>query len=220
MLGQYRACSAAQMEATERSLRPRRFPRLPPALLGEDVMNEGDGHAPLADRRRDPFDRFAAPVANREDAGHRGLQQVWIAAGPTVAPILVLQRGRPGQEVAALVAGDLGDLSEVVSSVPSPQYLHLGATMLVAVATAMLVAPAAYHRRVEPESVSRQFVFLSTRLLRWSLIPLMFAVIADFYIVASVVTERSLASVVLSLMLLGVFLGLWYVVPSRAMTKH
>jgi len=48
----------------------------------------------------------------------------------------------------------------------------------------------------------------------------MFAVIADFYIVASVVTERSLASVVLSLMLLGVFLGLWYVVPSRAMTKH
>lgn len=34
---------------------------------------------------------------------------------------------------------------------PGEQYLHLLATMLVATATAMLIAPAAYHRRVEPE---------------------------------------------------------------------
>ncbi len=102
----------------------------------------------------------------------------------------------------------------------SEQYLHLGATMLVAVATAMLIAPAAYHRRVEPESVSRRFVIMSTRLLRWSLIPIMIAVIADFYLVASVVTGQMLASVLLSLVLLGVFVTLWFVVPYRAMENR
>ena len=96
------------------------------------------------------------------------------------------------------------------------QYVHLGATLLVAVAMAMLMAPAAYHRQVEPESASRTFVGLASRLLSWSLVPLLFAICADFYLVATLVTGRWVESLLLSLLLFGVFVGLWYVMPALA----
>lgn len=99
---------------------------------------------------------------------------------------------------------------------PFEQFLHLGATMLVATATAMLMAPAAYHRRVEPEEASRRFVVLASKLLAWSLVPLMVAISADFYLVASLVTGDTLASVALACLLLVVFVGLWYILPWRA----
>jgi hypothetical protein len=103
---------------------------------------------------------------------------------------------------------------------PREQYLHLAATLLVAIAIAMLLAVPAYHRQVEPESVSRRFVQLSSRLLSWSLVPLMLAICADFYLVASVVTGRRLESLGLALLLLGVFTAMWFVLPRRAHTRR
>jgi len=47
------------------------------------------------------------------------------------------------------------------------QYVHLVAMVLTAVAIALLMAPAAYHRQAEPESVSRRFVRLATGQLVW-----------------------------------------------------
>ena len=93
------------------------------------------------------------------------------------------------------------------------QNIHLGATMLVAITTAMLVTPAAYHRRVEPESVSRRFVVIASRLLSWSLAPLMIAICADFYLVASLVTGQGGVSLALALVLLAVFVAFWFVLP-------
>jgi hypothetical protein len=98
------------------------------------------------------------------------------------------------------------------------EQLHLGATMLVALATAMLITPAAYHRIAEPESVSRAFVVLSSRLLSWSLVPLALAISADFYLVASLVTANTAVSIVLTAAVLVVFCGLWFVLPARAAT--
>ncbi|CAA9547347.1 MAG: hypothetical protein AVDCRST_MAG49-1391 [uncultured Thermomicrobiales bacterium] len=95
------------------------------------------------------------------------------------------------------------------------QGLHLAATALVAVATALLLTPAAWHRRVEPGAVSRRFVALSTRLLAWSLAPLALAICADVYLVATVVTGRWAVSLALALGLLLVFAALWFVLPMR-----
>lgn len=97
---------------------------------------------------------------------------------------------------------------------PGEQSVHLAATMLVATATAMLMAPAAYHRRVEPESASRRFVTLASRLLSWSLVPLAIAICADFYLVASVVTGRWRLSLFLALLLLAVFGWFWFALPA------
>lgn len=93
------------------------------------------------------------------------------------------------------------------------RYAHLAATGLVAVATAMLITPAAYHRRAEPDSVSRRFIALSTRLLSWSLLPLMLAVCADFYLVATLVTRRGDVSLAITLGLATVFVTLWFLLP-------
>jgi len=98
--------------------------------------------------------------------------------------------------------------------------LHLAATALVAVATALLMAPAAWHRRVEPASVSQRFVALSTRFLRWSLLPLMLAICADFYLVATLVTRRWDVSLALALGLLAVFAWLWFLLPGRDWTRR
>ena len=103
---------------------------------------------------------------------------------------------------------------------PIEEYLHLGATVLVALATAMLIAPAAYHRIAEPESVSRQFVALASRLLSWSLIPLAIAICADIYLVASLVTGNVAVSAALAFTLFVVFAALWFVLPGRAKTRR
>jgi DMSO reductase anchor subunit len=103
---------------------------------------------------------------------------------------------------------------------PREEFVHLGATMLVALATAMLITPAAYHRIAEPESVSRQFVNLASRLLSWSLVPLALAICAEFYLVASLVTANATASIVLALVLLAAFGGLWFLLPRRAMRRR
>ena len=97
------------------------------------------------------------------------------------------------------------------------EHLHLAATMLVAVTTATLIAPAAYHRIAEPESVSRAFVVLAGRLLSWRLVPLALAICADFYRVASLVTQNQAVSLALTAAVFIVFAGLWFVLPTRAL---
>ncbi len=95
------------------------------------------------------------------------------------------------------------------------QRLHLLAMALVAVAMAMLITPAVYHRRVEPESVSRQFISVATRLLTWSTRPLLVAICLDFYLVASLVTREPIVSVVLAVVLAAIFAALWLLLPAR-----
>ena len=97
--------------------------------------------------------------------------------------------------------------------------VHLAAMALVAVAAALVMTPAAYHRRAEPETISRRFVRLSTRLLSWSLYPLMLGICADFYLVASLITTNDLLSIALALALLAVLAALWIVLP-RARALH
>lgn len=92
---------------------------------------------------------------------------------------------------------------------------HFAATALVAFSIVLVMTPAAYHRQAEPEAVSRNFVILSTRLLFWSMFPLMMAILIEFYVIsrlifASVVTGASLA------LLLGLaFVVFWFALPRR-----
>src|SRR5215217_7012505 len=62
------------------------------------------------------------------------------------------------------------------------QVAHLAATGLVALATALVMAPAAYHRSVQPQGVSERFVRLSTRLLLLSMFLLAAGVSVDFFV--------------------------------------
>ena len=58
------------------------------------------------------------------------------------------------------------DLSQV------QQQWHLLAIALAAVAVALVMTPAAYHRQVEPQEVTASFLRISTRFLLSSMVPL------------------------------------------------
>jgi hypothetical protein len=92
------------------------------------------------------------------------------------------------------------------------QRLHLVAIGLAAVAIALIMAPAAYHRQTGARQVSETFVDLSTRLLLWSMLPLAISICLDFYLIARVILG-SVYAPLLAAALFVVFLTLWFVLP-------
>ena len=98
---------------------------------------------------------------------------------------------------------------------PGEQRLHLLAIVLVVLAAALVMTPAALHRQREPRSVSLRFIILSSHLLLWSMVPLGVAICADVYLVARVILGSSAAAGVLAGGLLLIILGLWFGLPRR-----
>lgn len=93
------------------------------------------------------------------------------------------------------------------------QFLHLGAIALVAVAMALVMAPAAYHRQALPATVTDRFLALSSRLLLWSMFPLALSIVLDFYLIAGLITGHKGLAAALAMLLLTLFFGLWLVLP-------
>jgi len=99
---------------------------------------------------------------------------------------------------------------------PTERVLHLVAIRLVTVAIALVIAPAALHRQMEPMAVSRRFIAISSRLLMASMAPLAAGICLDVYIVARVILGTSVGAAIIAALLLGVFIVFWLVVPRRA----
>ncbi len=99
---------------------------------------------------------------------------------------------------------------------PTERVLHLVAILLVTVAIALVIAPAALHRQMEPMAVSRRFIAISSRLLMASMAPLAAGICLDVYIVARVILGTSVGAAIIAALLLGVFIVFWLVVPRRA----
>jgi hypothetical protein len=92
------------------------------------------------------------------------------------------------------------------------QQLHLLAIALVAVAVALVMTPAAYHRLTGPREVTDTFIRLSTRLLLFSMWPLAASISIDFYIIARVILSTSIVAL-LAAALFAFFVLLWLVLP-------
>jgi Family of unknown function (DUF6328) len=97
--------------------------------------------------------------------------------------------------------------------------LHLTAISLIVIAIAMVMAPAAYHRQRDPQSVSEEFVFVATRLLLFSMFPLMIALGLEFFLIARVITNRLTLSIVLALIVMSIFSTLWFLLPRNQTLK-
>lgn len=91
--------------------------------------------------------------------------------------------------------------------------LHLSAIVLVVIAIAMIMAPAAYHRQKDPEAVTEGFIAIATRLLLCSMFPLMLAIGFECFLVARMITNQVFAAVVLAVLLVCVCFMLWFVLP-------
>jgi len=93
------------------------------------------------------------------------------------------------------------------------QLLHLVAILLVALATGLVMTPAAYHRQAMQRAVSDAFLRLGSRLVSAALVPLGIGLAIEIFIVARLVTDSLLASVAIAGTTLAVLLALWIVFP-------
>ena len=96
------------------------------------------------------------------------------------------------------------------------QRLHLAAILLVALATGLVMTPAAYHRQADHQTVDRQFIRLSSTAITAAMLPLMLAIGLDVYIVAHVILDSAWPSVALAIGITAVFVALWFVLPHSA----
>ena len=76
--------------------------------------------------------------------------------------------------------------------------LHLIAIALNMVAIAMIMTPAAYHRQRDPRSVSEDLIIVATRLLLYSMFPLMVALGLEFFLITRVITNHLALSILLT----------------------
>ena len=93
------------------------------------------------------------------------------------------------------------------------QYFHLAAIGLVAIAVALVMAPAAFHRQTNPQAATQDFITIASRLLLLSMLPLMLGISFDFYLIARLILNQPLVSLLLSTILFILFATLWFLVP-------
>jgi hypothetical protein len=96
---------------------------------------------------------------------------------------------------------------------PFERRLHLLALAFVAMAGALVMAPAAYHRQTRPREVSAHFLALGGRLLLGSMIPLVAGIGIDFYLISRIIMESPAIAVILAILLTGFFASFWYLLP-------
>lgn len=94
------------------------------------------------------------------------------------------------------------------------QRLHGAAILLVVVAIALVMAPAALHRRAEPRSVSDRFLRVASRLLLAAMLLLAVGLSIDVFVVTRIIWHDRTMAVIASLAAFFVFLSLWEVYPS------
>ena len=93
------------------------------------------------------------------------------------------------------------------------QQLHLLSIILTVSAVALVMTPAALHRQTDPMAVSRRFIESSTTLLLLSMFPLSVSICLEIYLIAHVITESIMLSVVIAAGLLLLFFSLWILLP-------
>jgi len=94
------------------------------------------------------------------------------------------------------------------------QRLHGAAILLVVLAIALVMAPAALHRRAEPRSVSDRFVRVASRLLLAAMLLLAVGLSIDVFVVTRIIWHSQTIAAAASAAAFCVFLFLWEAYPS------
>lgn len=92
------------------------------------------------------------------------------------------------------------------------QYLHFGALCLCALAMALVMSPAAYHRLAERGFLTRSFADITSRCIALAMVALACSLSLDVYVVGQLTGGTRLAAGSAAPLLL-LFLGLWLIWP-------
>lgn len=91
---------------------------------------------------------------------------------------------------------------------------YLAGLALLAVAIALLMAPAACHRMSERGQVSRSLIDLSSRLITWGMLPLMLGLSLDIFVVVLATMDDMRMAVIGGIAALLVFSAFWFALPA------
>ena len=98
--------------------------------------------------------------------------------------------------------------------------IHFSATVLVTIAIALIMTPAAYHRLAEQTTISKFFVWLASWLIAAAMVPLMLGLMLEVYLLGLLVIGDPKTSLAASTALFGVFSMLWFVFPLAMRLFH
>ena len=93
------------------------------------------------------------------------------------------------------------------------QSLHLAAIVLVTIAIALVMTPAAYHRQVEPRRATVSFLVLASRLVSAAMLPLAAGLAIDVHLIARVITGMPVLAATIGVVVFGLFVALWFAFP-------
>jgi uncharacterized membrane protein len=93
------------------------------------------------------------------------------------------------------------------------QLIHFTAIMLVAIAIALIMTPAAYHRLAEQATVSIFFVRLASWLIAAAMVPLMIGLTLEVYLLGRLILGSVRTSLAAAAFLFAIFSTLWFVFP-------
>ena len=93
------------------------------------------------------------------------------------------------------------------------QLLHYAAIVLVTVAIALVMAPAAIHRQTSQREVSERFIWRASQLLLASMLPLATAIALEVYLVGVVIGLSGALAIAWAALMFAVFLCLWMALP-------
>jgi hypothetical protein len=96
---------------------------------------------------------------------------------------------------------------------PFEHKLHFLAIGFVILSIVLVMTPAAYHRQGERTSISERLVSISTRLLSWSMYPLMMGILIDCYLIGILILQSSVLSLLIAAFFFIVFAAFWIALP-------
>ena len=99
------------------------------------------------------------------------------------------------------------------------QTVHLAALLLVALAAALVMTPAAIHRKTQAREVSARFVWVSSTLVLASMFPLALGLSLDVYLISRIVLDSAAAAVAIAAALLAFYFVFWSALPRREARK-
>jgi hypothetical protein len=117
-----------------------------------------------------------------------------------------------GFQLIAFFNTCFGDLSK------ADKLVHLVALFLTISAIGLLMAPAAYHRQVERDSVSHSFVKYASFLMTVGMAPLAASIALDTEIVSKLATNSANFAITAATSVFALLIMMWYLIPQ--VSKH
>lgn len=93
------------------------------------------------------------------------------------------------------------------------QSLHLAAIILVTIAIALVMTPAAYHRQVDPRGVTLSLLTLASWMISAAMLPLAAGLAIDVHLIARLITGSPPFATATGIVVFALFLALWFVFP-------